>query len=145
MDRLAGRSLSARPSRFARQIIGNGPGILLIHEDSCAIKLVIFYLPSVLLRCCSDQTGKTGWVRYRKFSKDLPVQDDTGHFESMHEFAVGQVIHPRSGINSGDPQAAKIPFFDFAVPVGIGKRPVDGIRSSPEELAVATAKPPGQF
>jgi hypothetical protein len=105
----------------------------------------LFNLPSVLLCCGSDQAGKTGWVRNREFCKNFPIQRDTGYFEAMHEFTVGQIIHPRTRINSGDPEAAKIPFFDLAIPVGIGKRPVDGIRSCPKEFAVATAKPPGQF
>jgi hypothetical protein len=111
-----------------------------------AIKLMAFIaLPSVLLRCGSDQSGKTGWVCNRKFSKNFPVQSNTGHFESMHEFTVGQVIHPRTRINSGDPEAAKIPFFDLSVPVGISKRPIYGVRSCPKEFAVTAAKPSGQF
>ena len=63
----------------------------------------------------------------------------------MHEFTVGQIIHTCTRINSGDPKAAKIPFLDLAVPVGISKRTVNGICSSPKEFAMSAAKPPGQF
>ena len=105
----------------------------------------VINLPSVLLHCGSDQTGKTGWVCNRKFCKNFPIQSNSGHLESMHEFTVGQVIHPRTRINSGDPEAAKIPFLDLAVPISISKRPVNGVRSCPKKFAVTAAKPPGQF
>jgi hypothetical protein len=90
----------------------------------------LFNPPSVLQRCGSDQTGKTGWVCNRKFCKHFPIQYYTGQLKSVHEFTVGQVIHPCTRIDSGDPEAAKIPFFDLAVPVSIGKCTVNGVSAA---------------
>lgn len=99
---------------------------------------------SYLLRCRFDQTGETGWICDGQFGQHFSVEADTGGFESMHKLAVRQIVHPCCRIDSGNPEAAKIPLSGLAVSVSVGKCTVNGVCGGPEQFAVAAAKPFGQ-
>ena len=99
---------------------------------------------SDLLRGRFDQAGETGWVGDGQLGQHFSVEADPGGFEPMDELAVRQIVHSCCRIDSGDPEAAEIPLSGLAVPVSVGKCPVNGICGGTEQLAVATAKPFGQ-
>jgi hypothetical protein len=89
--------------------------------------------------------GKTGGIGNGEVSQHFAIQLNAGLFEPVYEFTVGQIIHTGSGIDSDNPQAPEIPFAGTTIAISIHECLIDRIRRRSEKLAVATAKPLGQF
>jgi hypothetical protein len=56
------------------------------------------------------------------FGEHLPVDGNSGFFEAVHKFAIGQTLFARGGVYPGYPKLAQVAFFVFAVLISGGKR-----------------------
>jgi hypothetical protein len=76
--------------------------------------------------------GKTGGIGNGEIGQYFSIQLNARIFKSMHEPAVGQVIHARRCIDSDDPQSPEVAFADPAITVSVHEGLVDRIRCRPE-------------
>jgi hypothetical protein len=80
-----------------------------------------------------------------QISQHLTVNVHMGLFDTVDEPAVGNTMDPGSGINTGNPELAEIPFTDPSVTICIFHGPVGGLRGRPEETAPGAKEPFGHL
>jgi len=69
---------------------------------------------------------RSGFV-LSKIGQDFPVQFYILHFESVYEFAVGQAVFPRCGVDFDVPAVARRAFFLFASAESVRPRMEQGL------------------
>ena len=66
-----------------------------------------------------DYRGECRLVGHRQIGKHLAIDFDRRFFQAVHEDAIGDPKLPGAGVDTGDPQAAKIALALTAIAIGV--------------------------
>jgi hypothetical protein len=73
-----------------------------------------------------DQQRESRRIARRHFRQNLAVQAHPGHFQAVHELAVGKARLPAARVDAHNPQRTEFALLVFAADVSVFERLLDG-------------------
>ena len=80
-----------------------------------------------------------------KFAQCLPVEEHLLLFRSAYEAAIHNTLTAKSGIQTGDPEAAELALLPLAIAIGIRARLHGGLHANLHGIPAPATEPLRQF
>ena len=95
--------------------------------------------------CFFNEKSESGGVIDGQFRKHLPVDFNSGFFQSINQPAVFETLGTAGGIDALRPDGAILPFFLFAPDIGMGHGAVNRNISLTDQFAAIGTKAASLF